>query len=272
MKISSCVSGRLSGRHLVARLAREDVRRADARVHLHERTRGAVERRRGDTDVQHDDVPLGRVVRHRVGAERRLGVRRHQIPHLHLVPVGAELLVHVHVRELDRIVLRNVDLDVAAAAELQVLTLRKLHHELLEEGRDIAVRNHRALPLLHAQNSLRNPDLQVVLHLHLASQTPVVLGHLPRDEARLRGQDVAAALQNLALTHPARTAAAARRGKEYLVVGQRRQKRRAALRRNDLLAVIDVDRNGPRRRQLRLRVQKQRHQHQRDDQKGRNRY
>ena len=109
--------------HLVARLAREDVRRADTRVHLHERARGPVERRRGDTDVEHDDVALGRVVGHRVGAERRLGVRGHQIPHLHLVPVCAVALIDIHVRELDGIVLRDVDLDVPAATELEVLAL-----------------------------------------------------------------------------------------------------------------------------------------------------
>ena len=50
--------------HLVARFAREDIRGADTRVHLHERAGRTIERRRGDTDVQHDDVTLGRVVGH----------------------------------------------------------------------------------------------------------------------------------------------------------------------------------------------------------------
>ena len=47
---------RTRNRHLVARLAGEDVRRADTGIHLGEGTRSPVERRRGDTDVEHDDI------------------------------------------------------------------------------------------------------------------------------------------------------------------------------------------------------------------------
>ncbi len=258
-------------RHLVARFAREDVRRADTRVHLHERARGPVERRRGDTDVQHDDVALGRVVGHRVGAERRFGVGRHEVPHLHLVPVLAEAFVDFHVRELDGVVLRNVDLNVAAAAELEVLALGQLHHEFFKESRNVAVRDHRTLPFLHAQHRFGHPNLQVFLDFHLAAQTPVVLGHLARNEARFGRQDVAAALQHLALAHAARAAAAAGRRQEHLVVGQRRKQRPAALGRDDFLTVVDVDGHVARRGQLRLGKEKQPHQQQGDDQKSRNR-
>ena len=240
----------------------------DARIHLHEGPRGTVERRRGDTDVEHDDVALGRVVGHRVGAERRLGIGRHQVPHFHLVPVLAVALVDVHVRKPDGIVLRDVDLDVAAAAELEVLAFGQLHDELLEEGRDVAVRDHGALPFLDAQHGFGNPDLEVLLHFHLAAQTPVVLGQLARDEARLGGQDVAAALQHLAFAHAARTAAAAGRRQEDLVVGQRREQRRTALGGDNPLAVVDVDRHLARRDQFRLRIEKQCDQYQRDHQKG----
>ena len=259
---------RTRDRDLVTRLARENIRRADTRIDLHEAARSLVERRRGDTDVEHDDIALGRVVGHRVGTERRLGIGRHEIPHLELVPVGAVLLVHVHVREFDGVVLRNVDLNVAAAAEFEVLALGQLHDELFEESRDIAVRDHRALPLLDAQDGLVDVDFHVLLHFHLTAQTPVVLGHLARDEARFGGQDVAAAFEHLAFAHAARTAAAAGRRQEHLVVGQRREQRRAALGRDDLLAVVDVDRHVARGGQFRLRIEKQCDQHERNHQKG----
>ena len=212
------------------------------------------------------------MVGHRVGAERRLGVGRHQIPHLEFVPVGAELLVHVHRRELDGVVLRNVDLDITAAAELEVLALGQLHDELLEESRDIAVRDHGALPLLDAQHGLGNTDFHILLDLHLAAETPVVLGQLARDEARLGGQNVAAAFEHLTFAHAARTAAAARRRQEHLVVGQRRKQRRTAFGRDDLLTAVDVDHDVARGGQFRLRIEKQCDQHERYGQKGRNRY
>ena len=208
------------------------------------------------------------MVGHGVGAERRLGVGSHQVPHLHLVPVLAETLVDLHVGELDGVVLRDVDLDVAAAAEPEVFTLGQLHDELLEESRDIAVGNHRALPLLDAENGFGNLDFQIFLDLDLAAQTPVVLGHLARDEARFGRQDVAAALQDLALAHAARTAAAASRRQEHLVVGQRRKQRAAALGRDDFLTVVDVDRHIARRGELRLRKEKQSHQREGDDQES----
>ena len=255
-------------RHFVARLAREDIRRADTRIDLHEAARRLVERRSGDTDVEHDDIALGRVVGHRVGAERVFGVGRNQIPHLELVPVGTVGLVDVHVRELDGIVLRDVDLDVAAAAEFEVLAFGQLDDELLEEGRDIAVRDHGALPLLDAEHGFGNLYLEVLLHLDLASQAPVLLGHLARDETGLGGQDVAATLDHLAFAHAARTAAAAGRRQEDLVVGQRCEQRRAAFGRNDLLAAVDVDRNFARRGQFGLCKEKQPHEDKGHHQKG----
>ena len=254
--------------HLVTRLAREDVRRADTRVHLHKATIDTVERRRGNTDVKHNDVTLGRVVGHRVGTERRLGVGRHQIPHLEVIPIGTETLINVHIRELDGIVLRNVDLDVTTTAEVQRLALGQLHDKLLEEGRDVAVRDHLALPLLHAQHGLGNTNLHVLLHLHLATQTPMLLGHLTVDETRLGGKQLTAALHHLALTHTAGTTTTASRGEENLIVGQRSQKRRAALGLNNLLATVHVNRNGTRRGQFRLCKEKQCHQEENHCQKG----
>mgnify|MGYP006987331237 CR=1 FL=1 len=140
--------------------------------------------------------------------ERRFGILGHQIPHLHLVPILAVRLFDVHVGEFDGIVLRNVDLDIAAAAELEVLAFGQFHHELLEEGRDIAVRDHFTLPLLDAQHRLRHVDLEIFLNFHLTAQAPVLLGHLAVDKARFGRQQFAAALQHLTFAHAARTAAA----------------------------------------------------------------
>ena len=208
------------------------------------------------------------MVGHRVGAERVFGVGRNQIPHLELVPVGAVLLIDIHVRELDGVVLRDVDLNVTAAAELEVLAFGQLHDELLEEGRNVAVGDDRTLPLLDAEHGFGDLDPEVFLHLDLTAQTPVVLGQLARNESGFGRQDIAAAFEHLTFAHAARTAAAAGRRQEHLVVGQRRKQRRAALGGDDLLAVVDVDRHFARRGQFSLCEEKQPHQEEGYSQKG----
>jgi hypothetical protein len=57
-----------------------------------------------------------------------------------------------------------------------------------------------ALPLFHAHHTLRHLDLQVALHLALASQTPVVLNLLAGEVRLLRIENLAAALEHLNLT------------------------------------------------------------------------
>ena len=83
--------------HLVARLAAENVGRADTRIHFHEAAGRLVERRSGDTDVEHDDVAFGRMVGHRIGAESRFRIFGNQIPHFELVPVFAVLFIDIHI-------------------------------------------------------------------------------------------------------------------------------------------------------------------------------
>ena len=212
------------------------------------------------------------MVGHRIGPERRFGILGHQIPHLHLVPILAVRLFDVHVGEFDGIVLRNVDLDIAAAAELEVLAFGQFHHELLEEGRDIAVRDHLALPLLDAQHRLRHVDLEIFLDFHLTAQAPMLLGHLTVDKARFGRQQFAAALQHLTFAHAARTAAATCRRQEHVVVGQRRKQRAAALGDEHFLPAVDVDGDIARGGQFRLRKEKQPHENQGYHQKGNDRY
>ena len=70
----------------------------------------------------------------------------------------------------------------------------------------------------------------------------------------------------------ARTAAAAGRRQEDLVVGQRGQQGRAALGAQHFLTAVDVDGDFARRGQFRLREEKQPHQKQGHHQKGDNCY
>ena len=58
------VAERTAHDHLVARFQREDVRRSDTRVDIHEARAVGLERRRSDTHGQHEDVALGRIVGH----------------------------------------------------------------------------------------------------------------------------------------------------------------------------------------------------------------
>lgn len=175
--------------HLVARLAREDIGRADARIEFHESSCRTVPRRRGYTDVEHDDVAFGRMIGHRVGPERRLGILRNQIPHFHMVPVLAVFRLDVEVAEADLVVFRNVDLNVASRAELQMLAFGQLDDEFLDKGRHIAVRNHLALPFPDAEDGFGNLDLHILLYLDLTAQTPF-LGLLPtREEVDLGGAE-----------------------------------------------------------------------------------
>ena len=99
--------------HLVAGFAGEDERRADARVHRHETARGAVERRCGNTDVQHDDVAFRRRVCHGVSAVGGFGVVHFQIEHFHAFPVRLVAFVDVHVFEI-HIQSGHVNLNVTA--------------------------------------------------------------------------------------------------------------------------------------------------------------
>src|SRR5690606_7619429 len=55
---------RTADRDLVAGFRIEDEAGTDPRVHVHPTVLRTIPRWRGDTDVEHDDVPFGRVVGH----------------------------------------------------------------------------------------------------------------------------------------------------------------------------------------------------------------
>ena len=79
-----------------------------------------------------------------------------------------------------------------------MLSGRKLHDELLDEGSHVLVGDNLALPLLDTEYALGNLDGQVTLDLALATQTPVVLDLLASKVTLLRVQNLTAALNDLA--------------------------------------------------------------------------
>ena len=80
------VAIRTTHNHLIARLQREDVRRCDTWVHLHEATLVGLERRCSDTNGQHEHITFGRIVCHRVCTDGGLGVLTLQGEQTELLP------------------------------------------------------------------------------------------------------------------------------------------------------------------------------------------
>ena len=86
---------------------------------------------------------------------------------------------------------------------------------------------HGAFELLDLQDLVGDLDLHVLLDLDLAGEAVAFLGLLLGDVAGLGGQDVAAALEHLALAHGAGAAAAAGGGQEDVLLGQGGEQGRA---------------------------------------------
>jgi len=241
------IAVRTTHHHLVTRLQAEDIRRADACGHVlesHLRTRQ--EGCGGYAHGERDDIALGRIVGHRVGAYGLLGVmclERQQVKGLPCakIVVADETLVEVFVI-VDRIVLRYGDLRIRAGKEVHVLARRQRYLELLDERRHVAVRDHRALPLLHAEDRLVDLDLEVALDLGLASETPMVLDLLAREMRALGVENLAAALEHLTLTLCATGLAATGRGQEN-AVGIERRHQAVALCHFQFLVIVDRDGN-----------------------------
>ena len=146
-----------------------------------------------------------------------------------------------------------------------MLARRQLHLELLDKGGHIAVGDNRAFILLDAEYRLRHGNLQVLFHLHLASQTPMLLYLLAGEETHLGGQDGAAAFQHTAFALSAGAFSAACRGQVNLLLGQRRDKG-VARGHSQFLVVVNRDCHIALRHQFVSQHQKQCHQQQDDDQ------
>ncbi|CAI8245033.1 MAG: Uncharacterised protein [Flavobacteriia bacterium] len=211
---------------LVPWLQIEDIGGAHTGIHVHPAIFGSVPRRRGDPDVQHDNVPFGRVIRHRIRTELRLIVLHLKVPQSEFVPLSLELIrtcwivwmrSDVHVLEFD-IDLGHVDLNVSTGLEVHAFAFGELDHEFLDKRGDIVIGNHFALPLLDAEDLLRHLDLHIVLHLDLTAQTPVFSDLLACEKTCFSGEDLSSALVDLTFTHAAGSSATTGRRKEDLLV------------------------------------------------------
>jgi hypothetical protein len=158
---------------------------------------------------------------------------------------------------------RRLQLDVAAGAEIDGLSLGQAQRQLLDEGGDVVVGFDRAFPLPDAEHLLGDDDLHVLLDRSLAGQPPA-LRHLTAGEVRFLGrQHLAAAGLDDALALAAGAAAAAGRGEKDLFRRQRLQQL-AAGRNGDRLLAVDLDGDIARGDQTRAREQDDGHQSQHD--------
>ena len=211
---------------LVARLEGEDIRRSDTGIDIHEARTVGFERRRSDTHGQHEYVAFGRIVGHRIGAHGGFGVHAVKVKHLEFLPrrqifCSDKVSVKVGIIDFER---RNLDLRIGARDEIHVLAGRQLHLELLDEGCHVAVGDNRTFVLLDAEDRLRNGNLHILLHLHLAAQTPMVLDLLAGEESHFCGKNGTAAFQHTTFALSARTLATTSRRKVYLLLGKCRDK------------------------------------------------
>ena len=115
----------------------------------------------------------------------------------------------------------NLDLRVRTGDEVHVFAGRQCYDEFFDESGHVLVRDNLAFPFFHAEYAFGHLDFHVILHLHLASQPPVVLNLFAAEVRCFRRQNLAAACQHLAFALSARTLAAAGRRKEHSVYGQR---------------------------------------------------
>ena len=106
---------------------------------------------------------------HRIGAHLGLLHVRLVAPQVVAVPFVAESLVDIEVGVLE-IVWRAFDLDVAAGAELEFFAFGQRNHKLLDEARDVAVRDDRAVVAFDAEDFVGDLDSHVLLDGDLAGR------------------------------------------------------------------------------------------------------
>ncbi|MNP26791.1 hypothetical protein D3C76_1196650 [compost metagenome] len=113
--------------------------------------------------------------------------------------------------------LRAFDLNVAARAERHVFAIGNPQLQLFNEGGFVIVGDNFALPLFHAEDLLRQLNLHVLTHRHLAGQTTTLFRLTLADVRQFGRQDIAPALFDRDPALPARaTAAAGRRDKNAI--------------------------------------------------------
>ncbi len=153
------------------------------------------------------------MVCHGVGPEDFLIVFHLQAPKPKFVPVSVILFLDNHVFVV-HLQWRYVDLNVAARLKVEDFSFGEFYYELLDEGGNVVVTNHFALPFLDAKDLFIDMNLHVLFDLDLASEAPVFAGFLAGQVVHFGRQDIAATFEYLAPAHGAGTAATTGRGEE----------------------------------------------------------
>src|SRR3970282_1039228 len=87
---------------------------------------------------------------------------------------------------------RDVDLNIAACLELKDFSGGKFHYKFFNEGRDIVVGYHFTFPFLNSEDLLRDPDLHVLLYLHLTAQPDIAEFLLAAEVPQFGGKHITA--------------------------------------------------------------------------------
>ena len=121
-------------RHLVSRLATENVRRHLSRWRpIRSAWRGT-----SHADIKHDDPLFAGIVGHRVGPRHSLVDLRHVAPDVVLVPIAAEPLVDVEVF-VSHFMRRALDLNVAPRLEVDIFPFGQFQQKFFDKGGHVAI-------------------------------------------------------------------------------------------------------------------------------------
>ena len=140
-----------------------------------------------------------------------------------------------------------------------MLASRQLYLELLDKRSHVLVADNGTLVLLDTKDRLIDMDLQVALHLALATQTPMVLNLLTGEVWFLRIENLATTLKNLDLTLSTRGLTTTGRRQEDAILIERRHQV-VALGYGDGTVAVDLDIHIARGREILLRYEQDNHQ------------
>ena len=95
------------------------------------------------------------------------------VPHAEALPIAAILLLDLDLPVV-HVVGRNLKLHESTGLEVDVLTLGELQVEFLDEGRDIVIVDHLALPTLNSEGVLGDANTHGLFDRHLAGEPPLL--------------------------------------------------------------------------------------------------
>ena len=159
-----------------------------------------------------------------------------------LIPVASILLVDVNILVIHR-VRGNFKLHITAGSEVNFFTFRQFQHKLLDESRNVVIRNNLAFPTLYAKEFRWNLNLQVLLYRRLARQAPTIFSFPPSEMAFLGRQHRPTTTQDLATTLGTGAATTTGRGEKNSGVSQGVQKLTTRLS-DDCFLRITINFNG----------------------------